>query len=157
MEFHNDLDDCAPPPLPIVVVTHKQTITSTLVCRTWVGVRTHWIGGHTIACCGTENCPGCEANMQWVKKYYIAAESRRTGNVALLMLTPPAAESIVASRVRTDGFLGVEICLGRAAKRDNAPMTARVTGYHPDTVDFGIERLERVVRRIFRENAGVKS
>ncbi len=157
MMFHNDLDDCAPPPLPIICVTHKKPIRAVLICRDWVGVRTHWFGKHTIACCGTENCPACEANRAWVKKYYIVGRGVASGNLALLMLTPIAAESLVTGRSRKDGFLGVEISLGRAADRDTAPMTARLCGFHENTQDFGTSRLERVVRRIFRENAGLAS
>ncbi len=155
MKFHNTLGDCQAPPLPIIVVGHKRPIRAILVCTDWVGVKTHWFGGHTIACSDGENCPACEANKQWVKKYYIAARGSESGNLALLMLTPLAAEMIVKGRARVGGLLGVEIVISRSAKRNTAPMQARLVGYHPGTDDFGTARLERVVRRIFRENAGV--
>lgn len=157
MIFHNELDSSSPPPLPIVVVKHDKPIRAVLICKDWVGVRTHWFGGHTIACCGTENCPACEANQQWVKKFYIAARGMTSGNLALLMLTPAAAETIVGGRSKEHGFLGSEILLGRAASRNTSPMTARLCGFHPYTNEFGSARLERVVSRIFRENASLQS
>jgi hypothetical protein len=35
-------------------------------------------------------------------------------------------------------------------------MTARIINYHPDTPEFGQERLERVISRIFAANANIK-
>lgn len=157
MEFWNDLEKNCTPPLPIVVVTHKKPVSAIMCCRDWIGVRTHWWGGHTIACCGTDNCEPCNANRQWVKKYYIVAKGLNTGTLALLMLTPGAAEMIVAGRGRVDGFLGCVVRLARAAKRDTAPMSATLVGFEGKTEDFGTDRLERCVLRIFRENIGAKA
>ena len=153
MMFDNDLGNVAPPPLPIMIAKHDKQLRGILRCKDWCGVRTHWYGGHTIACCGTENCPACEANQDWVKKLYIIAQSPATQNCAIFMLTPLAASEIVVHRRKDHGVLGCEVVLGRAAPRNTAPMTARVVNYHPETPEFGRERLERVIMRIFSENA----
>ena len=152
MDFHHDLEESGPPPLPIFVVKHDKPIRGVLCCKDWVGVRTHWWGGHTIACCGTANCPACETQ-NWTKKYYIVARGLVTRNQAIIMLTPLAADMIKVARTRVDGFLGCEILVRRSAARNTSPMEARVTTYHADEKEFGQSRLERVITRIFRENA----
>ena len=156
MLFNNELETVGPPPLPIIVVKHDCPLQALLICRDWIGVRTHWWGGHTIACSNDDSCEPCSSNRQWVKKYYIAAEGLKSGQKVLLMLTPCAAEMIVSGRTRVDGFLGCEIYLARSAKRNTAPMVAKIVGFHGKTPDFGSDRLERVVTRIFRENIGEK-
>ena len=157
MIFDNDIGTTAPPALPILVAKWDHPIKAILICQEWVGVRTHWYGGHTIACCGTENCKACEAGQLWVKKLYIAAKSPTSGNSAILMLTPVACSLIRPHLSRSSGCLGCEVVIGRAAKRNTAPMTATVVDYHPSTEDFGLQRLERVIRRIFKENEGLKT
>jgi len=152
MRFNNDLETVSPPPLPIIVVKHDKPITALLICRDWIGVRTHWWGGHTIACCETDNCEPCNANQEWIKKYYIAAQGERSKQRVLLMLTPCAAEMIVDGRRRVDGFLGCTIRLCRSAARNTAPMQARLVAYQGKIEEFGQARLERCVLRIFREN-----
>ncbi len=152
MEFHNEPESAGPPALRILIVKHDKAIKCKILTRDWCGVRTHWWGGHTIACCGTENCRACETQ-NWVKKYYLVAEGFNTQTQAIIMLTPLAAGQIKRHRSRATGFLGCELLLTRAAARDTAPMQAMITGYHPDTTDFGSERLNRIITRIFRENA----
>lgn len=73
------------------------------------------------------------------------------------MITPVAAQVIVKWRSRECGLLGMEVILGRAAKRNTAPMTARVIGSHKNVEPFGQKKLERVVQRIFAANARLKS
>jgi len=152
MQFHDELEASGAPPLPIVVVKHNNPLRGKIICQDWVGVRTHWWGGHTIACCGTDNCPACESQ-GWVKKYYLAFEGLKSAAQVLVMLTPLAAEMIVSQRCRTSGFLGCEMVVSRSAARNTSPMQAKITGFHPGTRDFGTSRLQRVVTRIFRENA----
>lgn len=152
MRFDNELSQSGSPPLPILVAKFDKEIRAVICCIDWCGVRTHWYGGHTVAHVDVGECPACETGQDWVKKYYIVARSTRTGNHAVLMLTPLAAEAIVQHRSKEHGLLGCEIVLGRAAARNTSPMTARVIDYHPDEPDFGTTRLERVIRRIFKEN-----
>lgn len=152
MIFDNDLTTHAEPPLPIVVAKWDKQVHVILACKQWAGVRTHWYGGHTIACCGTDACPACGINQQWVKKFYIVGQHPRTGNRAIVMLTPLAAAEIVRHSHVQNGVLGCEVLIGRAAKRNTAPMTAKLVSYHPSMDDFGTARLQRVVTRIFREN-----
>ena len=152
MIFHNDVEASAPPALPIIIAKWDRPVRAILVCSSWVGVRTHWYGGHTIACCGTDNCPACEAGQQWTKKFYIAGRSPGTGNVAILMLTPVAVNQVLQVLGHAPNLLGTEIILGRGAERNTSPMTARVVNQHDDVDDFGTARLERVIRRIFKEN-----
>jgi len=157
MLFDDELEKNAVPALKIIIAKWNKPVHAILICQAWKGVRTHWYGGHTIACCGTDNCPACDVGQQWVKKFYIAARSRRNDNMVILMITPTAAEQIIVHRRKGTGLLGCEIELGRSADRNTAPMTGRMVNFHPDTSDFGIERLERVVMRIFAANARLKT
>ncbi len=157
MLFEDELEPNCHPALPIIVAKWNKEVRAILICRAWKGVETHWYGNHTIACCGTDSCPACDVGMQSVRKFYIAARSCRDDNQAILMITPTAAESIHHHRRQDHGLLGMEVVLGRSAKRNTSPMTARVVNYHPDTSEFGQERLERVILRIFAANAGLKS
>lgn len=157
MKFHDTIEDDPIPALPILVAKHDKNIQAILICQSWKGVKTHWYGGHTIACSEDENCPACDVGQQWVKKYYIAATSARHQNVVILMITPTAAAQVFHHRREGVGLLGMEIVLGRAAKRNTSPMTARSINYHPGTPDFGTKRLERVVLRIFAANANLKT
>lgn len=153
MRFDNNIDTTAAPPLPILIARHDKTIRAILINHSYRGVRTHWWGGHTVACCGTANCQACSGNQQWVKKFYIVGQHPCTGSRGLLMLTPLAAEQLVMRRRDDLGYLGVEIILGRAAKRNTSAMTVSFVGYHTEFSDFGMERLEQVLMRIFSENA----
>lgn len=153
MLFRDELDANTAPALPIIIAKWNKEVRATIICKAWKGVETHWYGKHTIACCGTDNCPACDVGMAPVRKYYIAAKDHRNLNMAILMITPTAAVSIFTYRRPKEGLIGCEVVLGRAADRNTSPMTARVIGYHPDTNDFGCERLERVVTRIFAANA----
>lgn len=157
MLFDDDLENSIAPALPIIVAKWNKEVRAVLICRAWKGVRTHWYGGHTIACCGTENCPACYVGKAPVKKYYIAAREHRGNNMAILMITPSAAEMLFVHNNPICGMLGLEICLGRAAERNTAPMTGTVLGFHPETNEFGQDRLEKVVMRIFAANAITKS
>ena len=157
MIFDNDLGEVCPPPLPIIVAKFDKETRAVFACSDWVGVRTHWYGNHTIACCQTEDCPACGVGQQWTKKLYIVARSCLSQNLAILMITPVAAQVIVKWRSRECGLLGMEVILGRAAKRNTAPMTARVIGSHKNVEPFGQKKLERVVQRIFAANARLKS
>lgn len=154
MHFDNDLSDVGPPPLPIVIAQWNKHVRAILCCTQWCGVWTHWFGGHTIACCQTVNCRACEANQAPVKKYYIVGRNPQNDHLAILMLTPLAAEELARYRSREHGFLGCEIILGRAAKRNTSPMTVRVIATHPDESEFSQESLKRCICRIFRENNG---
>lgn len=156
MIFDNDLEVSAPPALPIIVAKWDKEVRAILVCHTWIGVRTHWFGGHTIACCGTDNCLACEAGQQWVKKFYIVGRSPGSGNLAILMLTPVAAQQTKKCLAKDASLLGTEVILGRGAARNTSPMTARVINHHDDVDDFGMHRLERCIRRIFKENGREK-
>jgi len=156
MLFHDELVANTAPALPIIVAKWNKEVRAILICRSWKGVLTHWYGKHTIACCGTDNCPACDVGMAPVQKFYIVARSRRDDNLGVLMITPTAAASIVQHRHKDEGMLGMEVVLGRSAKRNTSPMTARVINYHPETNEFGQERLERVISRIFAANAGKK-
>lgn len=155
--FHSDMPDDVAPALPILVAKWNKEVRGILLNTNWVGINTHWHGGHTIACCGTDNCPACFVGKQWVRKYYIAGESRRDGHQAIIMITPSAAQTLVQHKRKSCGLLGMEIILGRAAKRNTAPMTGRVIATHPDVTDFGDLRLHRVMLRIFAANAGNKA
>jgi len=157
MLFDDEVEPNCHPALPIIVAKWNKEVRAILICRSWKGVNTHWYGKHTIACCGTEACPACDVGMAPVRKFYIAARSLRDNNQAILMITPGAAISIHHHRRLETGLLGMEVILGRAAKRNTAPMTARCVNYHPDTSEFGQERLERVILRIFAANANLKS
>jgi hypothetical protein len=156
MQFEDQLEMNTHPALPIIVAKWNKEVRAILICRAWKGVETHWYGNHTIACCGTENCPACDVGMKSVRKFYIAARSRRDDNQAILMITPTAATAIHHHRRQDYGLLGMEVVLGRSANRNTSPMTARVVNYHPDTPEFGQERLERVITRIFAANANLK-
>lgn len=154
--FEDELTGDSIPALRIVIAKHDLNVRAIFICRDWKGLRVHWYGKHTIACCGTDACPACDVGMEPVKKYYVVAKEVKNGNQAIVMLTPMAAAQVAHHRHRVDGLLGMEVIIGRAAARNTAPMTAKVINYHPDTSDFGTERLERVMLRIFAANANLK-
>lgn len=156
MRFEDDINEDVVPALKILIAKHDKPLRGILKTTMWKGIWTHWYGKHTIACCGTDNCPACDVGMEAVKKYYMVARPSNGNDLAIFMITPVAAVTMWARRSKADCLLGMEVVLGRAAARNTAPMTANVINYHPDTPDFGKDRLERVMLRIFAANANLK-
>ncbi len=157
MHFLNEIEPATFPALKIIIAKWDKQVHGILLCKAWRGINTHWYGKRTIACCGTENCPACDVGQKPVRKFYIVAKSLRTQNEAIVMLTPPAAGQILKHARLSTGVRGLEIVLGRAADRNTSPMTGRVCAYHHDTAEFPVDRLERILLRIFADNACVKS
>lgn len=73
------------------------------------------------------------------------------------MITPGAAEVIVRWKTAELGLLGMDVILGRSAKRNTAPMTAKVVNTVAVSEEFGQERLQRCIQRIFAANARLKT
>lgn len=153
MQFVDEPRDVVRSPMPIIVCGAKCRVDSIILTRRLVGVDTHWFGGHTIACCGTENCPACFKDAAPVWKGYFVGKSMSSGNLAIILVTAGCFEAFERHLQHKDGLVGLRCVLDRAGHRSNSPMRATIYHRVPDYEEFPYVTLLRMVQRIFAANA----
>jgi len=154
MRFVNEPNSEPFSPMPIVVCKKAGRIDCVILTRRLCGVDTHWYGGHTIACCGTSECPACQANFQPVWKGYFVAQGMRSGNKALVMCTDGAYENIERHVKHENGLYGLHVVVMRAGKRNNSPMYIHCCGRTNEFPEYSADKLCSMVSRIFAANGG---
>lgn len=153
MHFVNEPTVVEASPMEIIVVGAKQRVDAVILTASLAGVQTHWYGGRTIACCGTDNCPACQSNFAPVWKGYMVAYGMKSGNKAILMVTGGAYENLGQHVQHENGLFGLRVVISRAGTRRNSPMTLATFGRCTEYPQYPDKALFAMVRRIFAENA----
>lgn len=153
MQFVNVPNKQTFSPMPIVVCGAGKSVRVICLTKKIAGVETHWFGGHTIACCGTDNCLACQADHQAVWKGYFVGGDIATCNKGLIMVTDGAYESFESYEQHDDGFLGLRITISREGRRRNSPMRAAMFGRVDEPLEYPDHALFSMVTRIFAANA----
>jgi len=153
INFHSTPADDAPTSLRIVVVKAARPIGFTIVTRHLAGLWVHWWGGHTIVCCGTENCPACVDGMRAAEKFYVIGKGREKENHTIVLITPAAATQIQSWESDIHGIFGLEITLGRINQRNNSMMVATRHGRDVSQKEWSVDVLKHALVRIYSDNA----
>jgi len=128
------------PPLHVILLNSK-----------YVGLDTHYWGGHTIACPGEETCKACKSGLIAVFAGFIFCQSTYGSRVALLALTPVMCAMVTMSRDIAGGLLGMKVNFQRKSKEPNSGVLTNCYGIASDFDQQTLERLINRVRIIFRD------
>lgn len=153
MQFVNEPTVVEHSPMEIIVVGAKCRIDTVILTRELAGVQTHWFGGKTIACCGTDNCPACQANFAPIWKGFFVGYGMRSGNKALVMVTGGAYENLAVHVQHEKGLFGLRVVISRKGIRKNSPMTLATCGRCDEYPEYPQKALYNMVRRVFAANA----
>lgn len=153
LQFVDEPQEVVHKPMAIVVCKPTQRVDCIILVRRLAGVQTHWFGGHTIACCGTDNCPACQANYAPVWKGFFVAFGMMSGDKALVMVTEGAYEALGQHVQHKNGLLGLRVVITRQGRRVNSPMCLGTFGRVPDYPEYPQAALFQMVSRIFAANA----
>ena len=112
--------------------------------RKYIGVDTHYWGGHTIACPGEETCKACGEGLIAVWGGFIFGETWGGGKVTLIALTPVMAATLTMNVTDERGLLGVKVTFRR---KTNAANSGVITSFHGKADVIREQTLERLIMR----------
>jgi hypothetical protein len=122
------------PPLQLKLLNEK-----------YVGLDTHYWGGHTVACPGEDSCKACSDGLIAVWSGFIFAQLWDGGRVAVLALTPVMAATLTMRRQKIAGLLGMKVAFVRKSKRPNSGV---LTSFHGTASDYDAQTIERLIMRV---------
>jgi len=117
----------------------------------YVGIDTHYWGGHTVACPGEDTCKACKSGLIAVFSGFIFCQLWEGGRVALLALTPVMCATLLMACNQPDGLLGMKVTFRRKTKEPNSGVSTVVHGYATEFDRQTQERLVLRVRIIFKD------
>lgn len=122
-----------------------------LLNRKYVGLDTHYWGGHTIACPGEETCKACGSGMIAVFSGFIFVQLWDGGRVAVLALTPVMCATLMCASTKGGDLLGMKVSFRRKSKKPNSGVLTHVHGFVTEFDEQSVERLIMRVRIIFKD------
>lgn len=128
------------PPLEVKLLNHK-----------YVGLDTHYWGGHTVHCPGSETCKACADGLIAVWSGFIFCQLWDGGRVAVLALTPVMGATLTMRSNQPGYLLGMKCRFRRKSKAVNSGILTSVHGYDSDCDQQSTERLVKRVRIIFKD------
>lgn len=138
-------------PYEVVKVLPGKPIKFISQSKAWEDIYTHWYGRHSIKCLKPDYCQLCIDRNAIVWKAYLLGCATVGGNTAIFQLTPVATSSLLEWTERPRGLLGAIILLTRKGKRDNGPLTAELRGWCDHVEERPFERLEGVVKVLYKQ------
>lgn len=144
-------------PLPLIRTKPKAVLDVVFLAHKWVGIETHYFGGHTIRHKERE-CKACDRNVPRIWKGFIpvhlSSDSNRRG---LLQFTPRVVTALLDGASDGGSVLGMRSLFSRTGDRVNSPLKCLVIGWLEPSEVYSQERCESLVRAIFNERAWDKS
>lgn len=128
------------PPLRVVLLNEK-----------YVGLDTHYWGGHTVSCPGAETCKACRSGLIPVWSGFIFCQLWDGGRIGVLAITPVMGAMFTMRANGRSGLLGMKVALRRKTKEPNSGVLTDFHGFNEEFDSQSIERLIRRVRIIFRD------
>jgi hypothetical protein len=119
--------------------------------KKYVGLDTHYWGGHTIHCPGEETCKACGDGMVAIFSGFIFVQLWTGGRVALLALTPVMCATLTMANTETGNLLGMKCRFRRKSKAVNSGVVTSVHGFDSEIDAMSGERLVTRVRIIFKD------
>lgn len=139
-------------PYPLVRVHKGKSMRIKICCDDYASVWTHWYASKTVECPGEEVCRCCWHGDAARFQGYLLATAWDTARVAVVHITALAAYELVAQMQSFGGALGLRCILTRGDDKDNARLSLKVVGKDPCVKRIEFEKLENVVRAIYRKN-----
>lgn len=128
------------PPLHVVLLNHK-----------YVGLDTHYWGGHTVHCPGEETCKACLSGLISVWSGFIFVTSWDGGRVGLLAITPVMGATLTMKGNGNGSLLGMRVAFRRKTKQPNSGVLTTFHGVDSVCDEQHVERLINRVRIIFKD------
>lgn len=116
-----------------------------LLNRKYVGLETHYWGGHTVHCPGPETCKACGEGMVSVFAGFIFCQLWDGGRVGVLALTPVMCACLLMSVAGDKGLLGMRVSFRRKTKEPNSGV---LTEFHDFDTEFDEQSMQRLVMRV---------
>lgn len=111
----------------------------------YVGLDTHYWGGHTVACPLSDVCKACSQGLISVWAGFIFCQRWEGGRVAVLALTPVVAANLTMHANPVTGLLGMKISLSRKSSEPNSGIFC---GFHGTTLEYDKQTKERLIMRV---------
>lgn len=123
----------------------------TLLNTKYVGLDTHYWGGHTVACPGEATCKACHSGLVAIFAGYIFCQLEPGSRVAIVALTPVMCAILCMNRDPVGGLLGMKVTFRRKTKEPNSGVLTTFHGIAPEFDPQTIDRLIMRVRIIFKD------
>jgi hypothetical protein len=128
------------PPLRVVLLNRK-----------YVGLDTHYWGGHTVNCPGDKTCKACRSGLFPVWSGFIFVSAWEGGRVAVLALTPVMGAMLTMTGNGNGSLLGMRVIFRRKTKQRNSGVLTEFAGVETLCDEQHEERLINRVRIIFKD------
>lgn len=138
-------------PYQVIPVLPEKSIKFVSMVSEWEAVTTHWYGNHSVRCSGNDDCHLCIQGISQVWKAYLLGSQHGTGTPSIFQLTPLAAYELEEATTCQTGLLGAIICLKRAGKRKNSPLTASIRGWVKEVTELPYDLTERCINVLYRK------
>lgn len=116
-----------------------------LLNRKYVGLETHYWGGHTVSCPGPETCKACGSGLVSIFSGFIFVQLWDGGRVGILALTPVMCAWILTRVSGDKGLLGMRVSFRRKSKEPNSGV---LTYFHDFDTEFEEQTMERLIFRV---------
>jgi len=154
MQFTKAPPTSTAPSYKIVVCKADQPLSFVSVCDQYVGLITHWWGGHTVACEYPEFCEACNRSIRKDFKSYLAVESVEFGTRVIVQITHACCLELARYLEYPRGLLGLKMRLSRATKADTSMLQVATFGFQEVAHPVTAEQLEQTMARVFAANVG---
>lgn len=144
-------------PYEVVKVLPGKPIKFISQSKHWEDVETHWYGRHSVRCPKPAFCQLCEDRNDIAWKAYLLGTAPAGGVTATFQLTPLSASYLLEWEESPRGLLGAIIVLTRKGTRANGPLTAELRGWCDHVIERPFERLERVVKILYKQYGDLKA
>lgn len=156
MRFEKAPETILAPSWKILVCKGGCAISFVSICQQYVGLYTHWYGGHTVACSKPDDCACCDRGTRREFKAYLAAEPERGETQTIIQITHTCTLALHRFLSRSGGILGLRIKLERAGKADTSMLQISMHGFVTVKEQIKPVRLEKMLARVFAANAGIE-
>lgn len=116
-----------------------------LLNKDYVGLDTHYWGGHTVSCPGEKTCKACGSGLVPVFAGFTFCQLWDGGRVGVLALTPVMCANVEMHSSESGGLLGMKCSFQRKSKEPNSGVVTRVSGFDDE---FDLQSQERLVNRV---------
>jgi len=122
-----------------------------LLNKKFVGLETHYWGGHTVACPGTDTCKACGSGLISTYAGFIFCQCWEGGRIGVLVLTPVMCANVTLHVAGNKGLLGMRVSFARKTKEPNSGVRSTFHGFDSENDEQTQERLVMRVRIIFKD------
>ena len=138
---------------PIVRPRHRHPVAFTVCTEALRGCWTHWFGGKTIACSAPMVCNACKVNVKKTWAGHVLAYRHEDDQLIMVVFTLPVKEFFQGHEDPRGSLMGLSCRLVRMGGRETGPIAAIYLGRDEGRKEQSIVVLEKVLNRLYADNA----